>query len=80
VNEAHFREIEKVPLYVSEARRKAERVAEAIERDGAEPHPVAALRDAERDLAELHRRLMHGTYWAVPREQLALVPEDGPGR
>jgi hypothetical protein len=55
-------------------------VAEAIERDGAEPHLVAALPEAERDLAELHRRLMHGTYWAVPKERLALVPEDGPGR
>lgn len=76
MNEAHFREIEKVLLYVSEARRKAGRVAEAIERDGAEPHLVAALRDAERDLAELHRRPMHGTYWAVPKEQLALVVEE----
>jgi hypothetical protein len=37
---------------------------------------VAALRDAERDLAELHRRLMHGTYRAVPKEQLALVVEE----
>ncbi len=72
MNEAHFREIEKVLLYVSEARRRAESVAEAIERDGAEAHLVAALRDAERELADLHRRLMQGTYWAVPKQQLTL--------
>lgn len=72
MNEAHFREIEKVLLYVSEARRKAESVAEAIARDGAQPHLVEALREAERELAQMHRRLMQGTYWAVPKQQLSL--------
>jgi hypothetical protein len=72
MNEAHFREIEKVLMYVSESRRRAESVAREIERDGAEPHLVEALRDAERDLADLHRRLMQGTYWAVPKPQQQL--------
>lgn len=72
MNEAHFREIEKVLLYLSEARRKALAVAGEIERGGAEPHLVAALGETERELAELHRRLMQGTYWAVPKQQLSL--------
>lgn len=72
VNEAHFREIEKVLLYLSEARRKAVGVAGEIERDGAEPHLVAALAETERELADLHRRPMQGTYWAVPKQQLRL--------
>lgn len=72
MNEEHFKEIEKVLLYVSEARRKAEGVADGLERDSAEAHLVAALRDAEAELAELHRKLMQGTYWAVPKQQMSL--------
>jgi len=72
VNEEHFKEIEKVLLYVSEARRKAEAVADGLERDSAEAHLVAALREAETELAGLHRKLMQGTYWAVPKQQLSL--------
>lgn len=72
MNEEHFKEIEKVLLYVSEARRKSEGVAEGLERDGAEAHLVAALREAETELGELHRKLMQGTYWAVPKQQLSL--------
>ncbi len=72
MNEAHFAEIEKVLLYVSEARERAERAARTIERDGAELHLIAALRDAEQELADLHRRLMQGTYFAIPERQLTL--------
>lgn len=72
MHEDHFREIEKVLLYVSDARRRAHDVADGLKKDQAEPHLVEAVRDAERDLGELHRRLMQGTYWAVPKEQLSL--------
>lgn len=72
MNEDHFREIEKVLLYVSEARRKAEAVAGGLERGRAEEHLIEAVRESERDLADLHRRLMQGTYWAVPKQQLSL--------
>jgi len=72
VNEYHFAEIEKTLLYISDARERAERAAQAIGKDQAEPHLVHALEDTERDLADLHRRLMQATYFAVPREQLAL--------
>ncbi len=72
VNEAHFAEIEKTLLFVSEARKRAERATKELRRDGAEPHLVAALEDAERSLEVLGRHLMQQTYFAVPKEQLSL--------
>jgi ACT domain-containing protein len=72
VNEAHFAEIEKVLLYISEARRRAENVAKMIAKDGAEEHLVEALEEAERELEVLGRTLMQRTYFAVPKEQLTL--------
>ena len=73
MNKAHFAEIEKVRLYVSEARERAERAARTIERDGADEHLVEALREAERELEALGRTLMQQTYFAVPKEQLSLA-------
>jgi hypothetical protein len=75
MNEAHFAEVEKTLLYISEARERADRSARGLARDGAETHLVEALEDAERELLAVHRRLMQTTYFAVPRsheEQLAL--------
>jgi len=43
VNEAHFAEIEKTPLYINEALRRAERAAKLIAKDGADPRLVDAL-------------------------------------
>ncbi|MGH2996348.1 MAG: hypothetical protein ACRDON_00320 [Gaiellaceae bacterium] len=72
MNEAHFAEIEKALLYVSEARERAERAARSLRRDDAEPHLVEALEEAERELERLGRTLMQRTYFAVPKEQLTL--------
>lgn len=73
MNEAHFSEIEKVLLYVSEACERAERARRQLERDGAEPHLVAALQECEHHMRQEHRRLMQGTFYAVPgRVQLAV--------
>jgi hypothetical protein len=72
VNEAHFAEIEKVMLYVSEARERAERAARALAKDGSDEHLVEALREAERELEAVGRTLMQRTYFAVPEEQLTL--------
>ena len=76
MNEAHFAEIEKTLLYVSEARKRAEKTAKELRRAGAEPHLVAAVEAAEKDLEAVGRRLMQQTYFAVPKEQLELAPED----
>jgi len=72
VNERHFAEIEKTLLYVSDARQRAERTAKALAKDGADEHLVEALEEAERGLADVHRLLMQGTYFAVQKEQLTL--------
>lgn len=72
MNETHFSEIEKTLLFVSDARERAQKAVAGLERDGADAHLIEALRDAERDLGELHRRLMQRTYFAVPKAQLSL--------
>jgi hypothetical protein len=73
MTERQSSEVEKVLLHVSDARSRARKAAEACARDGAEPHIVAALTDAERQLAELHRKLSQGTYYAVPDKSLKLA-------
>lgn len=65
----HLAEIEKVLLYVSEARERAARAQGDLERAGAPEHLVGALRQAEARLAEDHRHLMQGTFFAVPADQ-----------
>lgn len=72
MNEAHFAEIEKTLLYIAEARERAESAVDAIAKDGADSHLIEALEHTERELAALHRGLMQATYFAVPKEQLAL--------
>lgn len=72
LDEAHFAEIEKALLYISEARQRAERAARTIAKDGAETHLVEALEEAERELEALGRRLMQRTYFAVPDPQLTI--------
>jgi hypothetical protein len=73
MNERHFAEIEKLLLYVSDARERASQAAKSLERGGAEPHLITAARDAEDDLRALHRRLMQGTYFAVPGQDRLAV-------
>ncbi len=71
--ERHSSEVEKVLLYVEDARARAKRAADAVEKDGGEPHVVAALRASERQLAELHTALAQGTYYAVADATLKLA-------
>lgn len=70
--EAHYLEVEKTLLYVSEARQRCERTVTALRKDGAEPHLIEAVERAERELSDVHRRLMQGTLFAVPAAQLAI--------
>lgn len=72
MNESHFAEVEKTLLYISEARERADRAARSLAKDDAERHLTEALEEAARELAALHRQLMQGTYFAVPKEQLTL--------
>lgn len=66
MTESQSSEVEKVLLYVSDARTRAKRAADAVQRDGADSHIVAALRDTEHELDALHRKLAHGTLYAIP--------------
>lgn len=68
-DEAHLAEVEKVLLYVSEARARAARAVADPERSGAPDHLLAPLRRTEVGLEEHHRRLMQGTFYAVPSDQ-----------
>jgi hypothetical protein len=73
LNEAHHSEVEKVLLYISEARERAERARVALARDGAEQHLVSALEQSEECLRQEHRRLLQATFYAVPdQERLAV--------
>lgn len=59
-------------LHLSDARTRARRAAERVEKDCAEAHIVAALRSTEQQLAALHRTLSQSTYYAVPESSLRL--------
>ena len=62
----HFSEDEATLLYISDARERADRPARSLGKMGAETHLVVALRSSEAALADLHRKLMQQTYFAVP--------------
>ncbi len=72
-NEAHHGEVEKVLLYISEARERAERARLVLVRDGAEQHLAAALKESEERLRQEHRRLPQTTFYAVPDDERLAV-------
>jgi hypothetical protein len=73
MTEAQSSEVEKVLLFVSDARSRARRAAERVRTDGADDHIVQALEATERELGDLHRRLAQGTYYAIPDTTLDLA-------
>jgi hypothetical protein len=72
LDEKHFAEIDVVMLYVEEARKRAERAAAELRREGADAHLVEALERGEEELSDIARRLRQGTLFAVPKEQLTI--------
>jgi hypothetical protein len=74
MNELSSSEVEKVLLFVSDARDRARKARAQLEAESAEGHIVEAMKRTESALAEVHRDLMQGTYFAVPEhdKQLAL--------
>jgi DNA-binding FrmR family transcriptional regulator len=70
VTEEHSREIELVLLDIAAARKRAERVARALRKEGADEHLVQALEEAQKEIDRVSLRLMQQTYFAVPKEQL----------
>jgi len=73
MTERQSSEIEKVLLHLSDARSRARKAVEAVEKDGADEHIIAALKETEQQLGHLHRKLSQGTYYAVPDSALKLA-------
>jgi hypothetical protein len=71
-DEAQFGEIDIVLLCIEEARRRAERAAKELRSDGAEDTLIEALEHAKGELSETAKKLIHGTFFAVPKAQLEL--------
>ena len=73
MTEAHSVEVEKVLLHIGDARDRAHTAAERVAKQGADQHVVDALRETERGLSEIHRRLTQQTFYAVPDAGLKLA-------
>jgi hypothetical protein len=71
MTEAQYREVERVLLCIGDARARAARARDAVQRDAPDAQVTGALAAAERDLGELHRRLMQQTYYAIPQPDAA---------
>lgn len=68
VIEAHHGEVEKVLLYISEARERAARARAVILREGGDQRLIDALEQSEEALRTEHRRLLQATFYAVPEQ------------
>ena len=74
MREASSTEVEKVLLFISDARDRAKKARDRLSTGETDQHVLEALDRAEQLLATTHRELMQGTYFAVPErsEQLAV--------
>lgn len=72
MTEAQSGEVERLLLYISDARDRAARAVVAVERAGGEGHIVQALRDSQHELEAMHRRLSQRTFYALPPAELTL--------
>jgi DNA polymerase/3'-5' exonuclease PolX len=65
-DEQQFNEIEKTMFDMSGACRRARRTIKELEKGKAPEHLAEAMRVALAEMEGTHKRLMQGTYWAVP--------------
>lgn len=63
--ERNWDEIERVLLYIGDARARADRAGTELARDDAPAHVVEALADPARRMADAYRALAQGTYSAI---------------
>lgn len=64
--EDHLREVDRVLLYVAEARLKAAEIAATLESEQADERFVVAVREAAEAMEAEHKRLMNATFYSVP--------------
>ena len=62
-------------LFIADAQRRSERIADELESAGAEDRYVNALRTAAGAMRAEHNRLLNSTHFTVPDEPLADFPD-----
>ena len=72
LDEQHYGEIDVVLLCIEDARRRAERAAAELRASGAEDFLVEALEQTQAELSASAKKLIQGTFFAVPKAQLTL--------
>ena len=68
MTERQLGEVERVLLYVGDARARADRAATDLAREDAPDHIIEALADTARRMSDAYRALAQGTYYAAVAE------------
>jgi hypothetical protein len=71
-DEKNYSEVDVVLLCIEDARRRAERAATELRAGGAEDFLVESLEQAQLELSTTAKKLIQGTFYAVPKAQLTL--------
>jgi hypothetical protein len=71
-DEKQYGEVDVVLLHIEQARRRAERAVAELRADGAEDFLVEAMEQAQAELSATAKKLIQGTFYAVPKAQLTL--------
>lgn len=71
-DEQQYGEVDVVLLYIEDARRRAERAAAELRTGGAEDFLVEAMEQVQEELSRSAKKLIQGTFYAVPKTQLTL--------
>lgn len=71
MSSAHYETVDSLLLLLSEARERAEGAARTVAEEGGREQLAEALRETDRELLALHKRLLDGTYFASARTPAA---------
>lgn len=71
-DEQNYGEVDVALLYIEDARRRIEKAAAELRAGGAEDFLVEAMEQAHEELSATAKRLIQGTFYAVPKTQLTL--------
>lgn len=72
LDEQRYGEVDVVLLYIEDARKRAERAATDLRAGGAEDFLVEAMEQVQQELSATAKKLIQGTFFAVPDAQLTL--------
>jgi hypothetical protein len=71
-DEQIYGQVDVVLLYIEEARRRSEKAAAELRAAGAEDFLIEALEQSQETLSQTAKKLIQGTFFAVPDAQLTL--------